>query len=86
MAQFIGNASGMDNPTELASEARLGYVGIGWQLNNIPSNHSHLEVYEIEEARHLKAIRPDVRVSVLRNSQVGTTFWDGVRTKMVRPL
>jgi len=43
VAYFVGNASGMDSEAELGLEARLGYVGIGWQLNNIPSHHSHLE-------------------------------------------
>ena len=42
-------------------------IGIGWQLNNIPSKYSHLEKFEIEEAQRLKALRPDVKVSVLRN-------------------
>ena len=61
------------------------YVGIGWQLNNIPSHYSHLEEYEIEEARALKALRPDVRVSVLRNTEVATVFWDSAKAKMYDP-
>ena len=42
-AYFVGNASGMDSEAELQGEIKLGYVGIGWQLNNIPSHYSHLE-------------------------------------------
>lgn len=72
----------MDNPAELMLEAKLGYVGIGWQLNNVPSHYSHLERYEVEEARRLKSLRPDVRVSVLRNTEVATVFWDSARAKM----
>ena len=49
-AYFVGNASGMDSLAELSGEVRLGYVGIGWQLDNIPSHYSDLEKYEIEEA------------------------------------
>lgn len=48
----------MDNAAELMAEVRLGYVGIGWQINNIPSHFSHLETYELLEAKNLKALRP----------------------------
>ena len=53
-AYFVGNASGMDSPAELAGEVKLGYVGIGWQLDNIPSHYSNLEKYEILEAQRLQ--------------------------------
>eukprot|EP00041_Stephanoeca_diplocostata_P004427 m.45041 g.45041 ORF g.45041 m.45041 type:complete len:378 (-) comp15108_c0_seq6:120-1253(-) len=84
-AYFVGNASGMDNKAELTAEVHLGYVGIGWQINNIPSNYSHLETYEILEAKRLKELRPDVKVSVLRNTEVATVFWDSARAKMFDP-
>ena len=42
---FLGNASGMDSAAEEKAEVRLGVVGIGWQLNNIPSHYSHLEKF-----------------------------------------
>ena len=29
----------MDSQHELDGELKLGYVGIGWQLNNIPSHY-----------------------------------------------
>jgi len=67
------------------SGPQLGYVGIGWQLNNIPSHYSHLEKYELQEAANLKALRPDIRVSVLRNTEVATVFWDSAKAKMFDP-
>ena len=84
-AYFVGNASGMDSPAELAREARLGYVGVGWQLNNIPSHDSHLETWELEEARRLKQLRPGVKVGVLRNTEVATVFWDSANKTMHDP-
>jgi hypothetical protein len=81
-AYFVGNASGMDSPSELGKEIKLGYVGIGWQLNNIPSHYSHLETFEKLEAKNLKALRPDVKVSVLRNTEVATVFWDNAKAVM----
>ena len=78
-AYFVGNASGMDSQAELQGEIKLGYVGIGWQLDNIPSHYSNLEKYEIEEAKILKSMRPDVRVGVLRNSEVATWFWNSTK-------
>jgi len=82
---FVGNASGMDSPRELGKEIQLGYVGIGWQLDNIPSHYSHLEKYEIEEAANLRKLRPDIRVSVLRNTEVVTVFWDSAKKAMFDP-
>ena len=84
-AYFLGNQSGMDNSSELAKEVSLGYVGIGWQLNNIPSNYSHLERFEAAEAARLKSLRPDVRVGVLRNTEVAAEFWDVARARMHDP-
>jgi hypothetical protein len=34
-AYFVGNASGMDSPSELQREKGLRYVGIGWQLVSV---------------------------------------------------
>jgi hypothetical protein len=84
-AYFVGNASGMDSPAELAKEVKLGYVGIGWQLNNIPSHYSHLEKFEIIEAQRLKKLRPGVKVGVLRNTEVVTVFWDSANKVMHDP-
>ena len=67
---FLGNASGMDSVAEVRAEVgKFGVVGIGWQLNNIPSKYSHLETFEIEEARKLKAMRPGVKVMDDPNTQ-----------------
>lgn len=82
---FVGNASGMDSPSELAKEVELGYVGIGWQLNNIPSHYSHLEKFEILEAQRIKKLRPGVKVGVLRNTEVATVFWDSANKTMYDP-
>ena len=76
---------GMDSAGELQGEIKLGYMGIGWQLNNIPSHYSHLEKYEIQEAQILKKLRPDLKVSVLRNTEVATVFWDSAKEKMYDP-
>lgn len=84
-AYFVGNASGMDSQHELDGELKLGYVGIGWQLNNIPSHYSHLETYEVEEAQILKKLRSTIKVSVLRNTEVATVFWDTAKEKMFDP-
>jgi sialidase-1 len=76
---FIGNASGMDSPTELQAEARFGNVGVGWQIDGIPKHWAQgLEVVELAEAKRLKARRPDVRVLVSRQSEVGTKMWNTV--------
>ena len=47
--------------------------------------YSNLEKYEIEEAKILKSMRPDVRVGVLRNSEVATWFWNSAKEKMNDP-
>lgn len=75
----------MDSQHELDGELKLGYVGIGWQLNNIPSHYSHLETYEVEEAQILKKLRSTIKVSVLRNTEVATVFWDTAKEKMFDP-
>ena len=82
---FLGNASGMDSEDELKAEVRLGIVGIGWQLNNIPSNHSNLETFELEEAKRLKAARPGVKVMLSRESEATTTLYNSAKAKMFDP-
>ena len=82
---FLGNATGLDSPAELRAEVRFGVVGIGWQINNVPSHHSHLESFELETAAALKATRPGVRVMVTRESEATTTLYDGARAKMMDP-
>ena len=85
VAYFVGNASGMDSVGEVEAEVKLGYLGIGWQLNNIPSHYSHLEAAEIAQAKVLRAARPDVRIGVLRNTEVATVFWDTAKKVMNDP-
>jgi hypothetical protein len=75
----------MDSDEELAAEVRLGIVGIGWQLNNVPSNHSDVEKYELEEARKLKKLRPEVKVMLTRESQATTTLYASAKAKMEDP-
>lgn len=82
---FLGNASGMESAEELAAEVRFGIVGLGWQLNSIPSKHSNLEVYELEEAKRLKALRPGVRVMLTRESEATTTLYNRSKAKMLDP-
>eukprot|EP01046_Picozoa_sp_COSAG06_P004024 COSAG06_NODE_163_length_21566_cov_9.641070_18_plen_382_part_00 len=84
---FMGNASGMDSTAELQAEAKLGIVGIGWQLNNIPSHHSNLEEYELQEAARLKALRggSSLRVMLTRESEATTTLYNSSKAKMMDP-
>ena len=85
LVYFLGNKSGLMNASEVSQAVSLGYVGLGWQLNNIPSNYSHLELWERTEASRLKALSPDVKVGVLRNTEVAAEFWDSAREKMHDP-
>eukprot|EP01052_Picozoa_sp_SAG31_P048801 SAG31_NODE_10383_length_1145_cov_1.398662_1_plen_107_part_10 len=79
VAYFIGNASGFDAESEIHAEARFGYLGIGWQLDGIPTHwHQGLEVVELATARRLKSARPDMRVLVSRQTEVGTEMWNSV--------
>ena len=82
---FLGNASGMDSADELRAEARFGVVGVGWQINNIPSHHSNLEVFELEEAARLKKLKPGVKVMLARESEATTTFYNKSKAKMFDP-
>lgn len=77
---FVANNTGLANPVELAAEARLGIMGIGWNLNHIVTSVSGgLEQYEIQQAAALKKFRPDIGVMVLRNTEVVSTFWTAFR-------
>ena len=77
---FVANNTGLANDAELAAEARLGIMGIGWNLNHLAtSKHGGLETYEAEQARALKKLRPDIGVMVLRNTEVVSTFWTAFR-------
>ena len=62
---FAGNASGLNNASEAAAQARFGIVGIGWQLNNQGSDFRHESKWEEMTARQLKSLRPGVRTMVL---------------------
>jgi len=83
---FLGNASGMNSPDEVAAEARMGVVGLGWQLSNIPSHYSNLEWFELEEARRLKALRPDVKVMLTRETEVTSVFYNMSKEVMYSPV
>ena len=90
VAYFLGNASGFDSAAEALAESRLGLVGIGWQINNVPSHDMHLEAAELATAKQIKALRPQkkgggVRVLVSRNTEVVSTFWDSVRAAFDDP-
>ena len=82
---FLGNASGMASDAELRAEVRFGIVVVGWQVNNIPSHHSNLEVFELAEARRLKALKPGVKVLLARESQATTTLYNMSKAKMFDP-
>ena len=85
VGMFLGNASGMESAAERSAEVRFEIVGLGWQLNNIPSNHSNLEAFELEEARRLKALRPGVKVMLARESEATTTLYNASKAKMLDP-
>ena len=77
---FVANNTGLANEAELAAEAKLGIVGIGWNLDHLATSQAGgLERYEVEQAAALKAARPDVTTMVLRNTEVVSTFWDAFR-------
>eukprot|EP00729_Bicosta_minor_P015387 gene15387-4559_t len=80
---FVANNTGLANPAEVVAENKLGIVGIGWNLNHLHTSVSGgLETYEAEQAKVLKAARPDVGVMVLRNTEVVSTFWTAFRNAM----
>ena len=91
---FLGNNTGMDSSEEVVAEARLGVVGIGWNLNHIATSTNGqdprtagggLERYELEQAAALKAARPEMGVMVLRNTEVVSVFWDAGKKAMLDP-
>ena len=78
-AYFLGNDTGLNSVRENTAEARFGIVGIGWQLGMRWSKWRHLERWEEQTARAIKAINPDTKVIVSRNVEVGGVFWDHCR-------
>lgn len=63
---FVANNTGLASVQELASEAKLGIMGIGWNLNHLATSKSGgLEQYEIQQAAALKKLRPDIGVMVV---------------------
>ena len=80
---FVANNTGLASAEELAAEVKLGIVGIGWNLyHSQTSKTGGIEEYEIQQAKALKAQRPDVGVMVLRNTEVVSTFWSSFRDAM----
>ena len=80
---FVANNTGLASAEELAAEVKLGIVGIGWNLyHSQTSRTGGIEEYEIQQAKALKAERPDVGVMVLRNTEVVSTFWSSFRDAM----
>lgn len=82
VAYFMGNATGPNNPTEVAAQSRFGIAGVGWQNNNKGSNFSHEERFEAAAAKQIKTSRPAAKVMVTRDTQVVTSFWDSARSAM----
>ena len=60
-------------------------AAVGWELNNIPENYTHLEEAEKATAKSLKALRPGMKIGVTRNTVVVTTFWDSAKKAMLDP-
>ena len=83
VSYFLGNTTGMNNAAELEAQAKFGIVGIGWQLNQVEPGK--LEQYEVETAKALKALRPDIKVMVSRNTEAAAYFWDSCRERMTDP-
>jgi hypothetical protein len=82
VAYFMGNASGPNNAAAVAAQSRFGIAGIGWQINNKLGNYSHEEMYEAAAAQQIRALRPEAKVMVTRDTQVVTYFWDSAREAM----
>lgn len=82
---FVGNDTGMNSAAELNAEVRFGIVGVGWQMHMRGSNWSHLEQWEEATAAQLKAVDPDVKVLVTRNTQAGVSMLDSVRPQLLSP-
>jgi len=84
-AYFLGNDTGLNSAAEYAAEAKFGIVGIGWQIGMRSLGWQHLEAAEVETARALKALNPEIKVLVSRNTEVATVVWDAVRPLLVPP-
>ena len=82
---FVCMATGLDSKKELDAGHMLGYYGVGWELNNIPTNYTHLEAAELATAKSLKALRPGMKVGVTRNTVVAASFWESAQTAMTSP-
>ena len=75
----------MNNKAELEAHAKFGVVGLGWQLNQAPAP-GKLVQYELETAKALKVLRPDIKVFVSRNTKAAAYFWDSCRERMTNPI
>ncbi len=75
-ATFLGNATGPNSAAETAAEARFGIIGLGWQLQMVPHNWSHLVETEITTARSLLALNPSARILVTREDEVAVGLYD----------
>ena len=77
-AYFLGNDTGLNNPAEIAAQARFAIVGTGWQLGMRMASApwAHLERKEAATAAAIKAVNPATKVLVSRNVEVGGIFWD----------
>jgi hypothetical protein len=82
---FVGMATGLDSKKELDAGHMLGYYGVGWELNNIPTNYTHLEAAELATAKSLKALRPGIKIGVTRNTVVAASFWESAQAVMTNP-
>jgi hypothetical protein len=78
VAYFVGNDTAANSPAEMAAEAQLGIVGVGWQLSAISSNFTGLEQHELALAHRLKVMVPGIRVMVARNTDCGAVNQDRV--------
>lgn len=55
---FVANNTGLASSEELAAEAKLGIMGIGWNLDHLDTSKTGgLEGYEVEQAAQLKKAR-----------------------------
>lgn len=77
---FVGNATAADSPQEIAAEGRFATVGIGWQLQQVQRNFTHLEAAELATAKQIKQRYPKAEVMVTRNTDCGGINWDAVLT------
>ena len=49
---FVGNSTRMETPAEYRSDARWGVMGYSWNVNNLDSNNSHAERWEVDDDHH----------------------------------